>query len=253
MSRCIFLLAGIFAFVLGYAQCPDSVRVYVYPEVICPGEVVHLSTDSTRLHCVNIGDIICVHNVSYDTVIVSPSDWTLLGLASSYSPLSVVFFVDSTCRHGWAVQAKTEPYEKKYWYVKNPQHRFDVTSLLNYNNNMREALSDLNGFNNSIILTTQNTDYTQDKYPAVTSAKNQEPFYLPAIGQLNFLYPNTFCINTLCINYVLEEILLQQQIPTGPWWSSTESNDKTAFALENDEIVTSNKHSSCYVLPVMNF
>lgn len=245
MSRCIFLLAGIFAFVLGYAQCPDSVRVYVYPEVICPGEVVHLNTDSTRLHCVNIGDIICVHNVSYDTVIVSPSDWTRLSLASSYSPLSVVFYVDSTCQHGWAVQGNTV-YEAKQWVsTRNPRDQ-----LLDNFTNERLALGDLNGFSNWITVTTQPQNSGTTTYPAFSSCL--APFYLPAIGQLNVLF--SIKNNISQILGILGFSILPEN--TGDyWWSSTEFSNKNAWALHcsNGSIENQAKTKSFHVIPVMNF
>lgn len=250
MSRCIFLLAGIFAFVLGYAQCPDSVRVYVYPEVICPGEVVHLSTDSTRLHCVNIGDIICVNSNTQDTAIVSPSDWTLLGLASSYSPLSVVFFVDSTCRHGWAVQCDSTFKDSK-WTSLTLASCTDIEGINNLPAN-RTAFFDIHGDLNTAAIQSLNSS----NYPMFNQT---HPFYVPAIGQLNYLYAEILTIdNSLHLILGNSNFTL---LNYSNWWSSTESNvnpARQALYLKDGIVASQNKTSNPsskknYVLPVMNF
>lgn len=237
-----FSLATICIFSLGFAQCPDSVRVYVYPEVICPGEFVHLSTDSTLLHCVNIGDIICVHSDTYDTVIVSPSDWTRLNLASTYTPLSVVFYVDETCRHGWAVQCDST-YVKKQWNktARNPPDE----SLVNFTTS-RLAISDLDGSSNTDSITAHITS----TYEAFSSLP--APFYLPAIGQLNVLFSvkNNISIILTAVGFF--------SLPDNEdvyWWSSTEFSNKNAWALHcsNGSIENQAKTKSFHVIPVMNF
>lgn len=237
-----FSLATICIFSLGFAQCPDSVRVYVYPEVICPGEVVHLSTDSTLLHCVNVGDIICVHSNTSDTVIVSPSDWTRLSLASSYSPLSVVFYVDETCQHGWAMA--TEFHTDKVWYKKSGISE-DLTNI----DNPRQASKDLNGFSNT--LTVKNgTNYNSSNstsYEVFNSVSL--PFYIPAIGQLNILFSVRNIIST-----VLQHLLIDNFPVSSSWWSSTQYSPTDAWFLDTSgELKSQSKRKKATVLPVMNF
>lgn len=245
MSRCIFLLAGIFAFVLGFAQCPDSVRVYVNPEVICPGEIAHLSTDS--ILCTNIGDIICVHNDYNDTVIVSPSDWTRLNLSSTYTPLSVVFYVDETCQHGWAVEARNTAYEKKKWSVAIPrQHSIiDEPSLNNFETQIA-SISDLNGYSNTNNITQTVSNYTT--YNPAFSLQN--PYYLPAMGQLNVLFSVKDRVTQILTS------VSRFSLPDDDyyWWSSTENNTQNAWAINNSSTISAKaKNTDYYVIPVMNF
>lgn len=235
------LLITLYSMSLGYAQCSDSVRVYVYPEVICPGEVVHLSTDSTRLLCVNIGDIICVHNDSHDTVIVSPSDWTLLGLENSYSPLSVVFYVDETCQHGWAVKDTTS-YKDTKWSTSMS----DISSITNCPN-ITSAIEDIDGKSNTSAMLAANADATQTLSP---------PFYIPAIGQLNCLYSQAPFISSCITSSNNPHFLLNY----GKWWSSTELNDTKVwfFDISIGEISNQKKNlnpnsKKNYVIPIMNF
>lgn len=244
------LLAATCVFSLGFAQCPDSVHVYVNPQVICPGEVAHLSTDSTLLHCVNIGDIICVNSNTQDTAIVSPSDWTRLNLASTYTPLSVVFYVDETCQHGWAVEARNTAYEKKAWYSFPLGYQEQIPNI----DNIRSSLMDINGHSNTIaILTGPNyvTPYLT-YYQAFNSASSKIPFYLPALGQLNILFSvkdriSQIISDTLSTSY--------QTIPNDNWWSSTQKDNRYSYYLSNSGIISSNYKTinTYYVIPVMNF
>lgn len=247
------LLAATCVFSLGFAQCPDSVHVYVNPQVICPGEVAHLSTDS--IICTNVGDIICVHNVSLDTIIVTPEEWTNLRLSSTYTPLSVVFYVDETCRHGWAVEARTSSYENVdwAWWPVNIEPLTDLSDI-------RSALKDLNGYSNTVIAKTYTdwddsdidfTDYFPiDFFPAYYRALSEVPFYLPSLGQLNVLFSAKDRIFQIIHNHLTSF----QTIPTGSWWSSTEKDMDSAYFLNGSGVVSSGDKSNFhYVLPVMNF
>lgn len=244
-----FSLATLCSLSLGYAQCPDSVRVYVYPEVICPGEVVHLSTDSTLLHCVNIGDIICVNSNTQDTAIVSPSDWTRLNRSSTYTPLSVVFYVDETCRHGWAVEAKTDPYTTNYAWGLGTVN-FSATPLVS-------AILDTEGFSHTSFLLTASPNK-----PAAVQAHTNPLFYLPASGQLNVLYTNSSVINASlttcnCSNFPPVNHN-QPDSESNLIWSSSYSysNNTKAIALNwltgiYTEILKTKK--TPFIIPVMNF
>lgn len=238
------LLAATCVFSLGFAQCPDSVHVYVNPQVICPGEVAHLSTDS--IICTNVGDIICVHNVSLDTIIVTPEEWMNLGLSSTYTPLSVVFYVDETCHHGWAVKATTANYEKKKWGINNPLRHpnTDESELTNF---VTEAgsNSDLNGYSNTQHIRTNHTNSTY--HPAFDSPV---PFYLPAMGQLNILFS---------VKNRVSQVLTNASCSSLPdndynWWSSTENGVQNAWSINKTGTISITlKITDLYVLPVMNF
>lgn len=235
------LLAATCIFSLGFAQCPDSVRVYVYPEVICPGEVAHLSTDSTLLHCVNIGDIICVNSNTQDTAIVSPSDWTRLNLASTYTPFSVVFYVDETCRHGWAIGLS---FSEKKW--NNNTISTKLIDSLPSPSTAHDAANDFDGNSNTQTIRTSTTAaYSTTKYPAVGSIES--PFYLPALGQLNYLTSQM-----AIVNIALQ--LFDSFLPVGNWCSSTQYDKTRIWFVGTDfSIVIGAKINNYYVIPVMNF
>ncbi len=237
INKLIFSIAASCIFSLGCAQCPDSVQVYVDPEVICPGEIAHLSTDSLLLHCVNIGDIICVTNFddgSHDTIIVSPNDWTRLSQDHNLTALSIVFYVDSTCKHGWAVKA--ESYQTKQWKTSPSPDNFPTRQL------GIDACRDLDGYANT-------QQIHSATYPA--AYYTQDPFYLPAFGQLNYLF-----VQRNILNMSLQSINNNFKLPQGNWWSSTcHQTISSAIYLDikTGESQGQIKLTSYYVLPVMNF
>lgn len=225
---------------VGYAQ-----TITVSPDVICEGGTSYIGTD-TNLNYVHIGDIICVGNTNHDTIIVRPEAWSLY--SGSYTALSVVFYVDTTGKHGWAVKAATGAYSRAIWYYNPGQaHPEGLTPCSN--NNM--ALKDLDGKTNTSIIKTAGENYA-------AANSTQYPFYLPAAGQLYYLFTKTSLVNA-----TLENVLHKAPVPllispttASSSWTSTIANmngyvyviDCTGFSASAQIVNT-----SLYVLPIMTY
>lgn len=128
--------------------------------------------------CVNaqmahIGDILCEGDL-----IVSPANYP----SSGATAIGVVFYVDQTGQHGWAV-ALHDAGELTWGPLDNN------TPLTDYEN-MRQAIYDIDGYENTQIIRACGTDY-----PAFYAVDFENGWYVPAIGQLNCLYGNLMEIN----------------------------------------------------------
>ena len=177
--------------------------------------------------CVNaqvahIGDILCEGNY-----VISPANFN----ASSDSPIGVVFYVDNVGKHGWAIDLQDAGSFKWGTYGQN-------TPLTNYNNSDRLAIYDLDGYRNTEIVYAAYHDndsiYNTD-YQAFSALDFENGWYLPAIGQLNYLYGNLIEVNAGL--YAAGGTPFE----TGTswrYWSSTEQGNQGAWFI----------HASGYVL-----
>ena len=137
--------------------------------------------------CVNaqvahIGDILCEGNY-----VVSPANFN----ASSDSPIGVVFYVDNVGKHGWAIDLQDAGSFKWGNYEQN-------TPLTNYNNSDRLAIYDLDGYRNTEVIYAayhDNDSIFNTDYQAFSAVDFENGWYLPAIGQLNYLYGNLIEVN----------------------------------------------------------
>ncbi len=155
---------------------------------------------------VHVGDILCEGNA-----IISPANYP----SSGATAIGVVFYVDNTGQHGWAVAL--EDAGNYAW-----GDAWDNTPLPDYSN-QRQAVYDLDGYNNTSIIREYDTDY-----PAFFAVDFENGWYLPAIGQLNYLYANLIEVNA---SYAVVEGAV---IAPGNWnyWSSTEYTACDAWFLE---------------------
>lgn len=162
----------------------------------------------------HIGDILCVGNQ-----VVSPANFN----ASTHTPISVVFYVDNVGKHGWAIDLQDMGSFKWGTYNYN-------TPLTNYGSD-RLAIYDLDGYlNTQIILTafSNDTTYSED-YEAFHAVDFENGWYLPAIGQLNYLYGNLIEVNASL--YIAGGVPFE----TGTswrYWSSTENGSQGAWFLQ---------------------
>ena len=162
--------------------------------------------------CVNaqmahIGDILCEGDL-----IVSPASYN----ANTHTAIGVVFYVDQTGQHGWAIALQDEG--EFYWGPLND------TRLPNYSN-MRQAIYDLDGYQNTQIVRAYSSSYT-----AFNVVDFENGWYLPAIGQLNYLYGNLLEINNglaLAGGTIFDFTVLG-------YWSSTEYSSDFAWILQMD-------------------
>ena len=116
---------------------------------------------------VHVGDILCEGNA-----IVSPANYP----SSGATAIGVVFYVDNTGQHGWAVALQDAGS-----YTPGTA----VYSLPSYGNNIRQAIYDLDGYENTRIVRLHSEDH-----PAFYAVDFEHGWYVPAFGQLNYLYGN---------------------------------------------------------------
>ena len=157
---------------------------------------------SLEAQVAHVGDILCEGDL-----VVSPANYN----ASTHTAIGVVFYVDNTGQHGWAVALQDAgSYE---WGPKA-----NDTPLANYGS-AREAIYDLDGYENTQTL-------HNSTYPAFNAVDIENGWYLPAMGQLNYLYGNLTEVNASLL--VVGGIQF-----TGDWtyWSSTENSSNNAWYL----------------------
>ena len=169
--------------------------------------------------CVNaqvahIGDILCEGNQ-----VVSPANFN----ASTQTPIGVVFYVDNIGKHGWAIDLQ-DASASCSWGSSSDQ------ILTNYSTT-RLAIYDLDGYRNTEIIYAQYNDSTfSASFPAFDAVDFENGWYLPSIGQLNYLYGNLIEVNA--------GIYAAGGTPfeTGSswiYWSSTENSSTNAWSLES--------------------
>lgn len=155
---------------------------------------------------VAVGDILCS-----DGQILTTSTYP----SSGATAIGVVFYVDGTGQHGWAVALQDAG---SFTWGANGSD----TPLGNYTNK-REAIYDLDGYENTRVVREHSTDH-----PAFYALDFESGWYLPAIGQLNYLYGNLVEVNTS-----LERVNGTPFEMDGDWryWSSTEFSSYYAWYL----------------------
>lgn len=166
----------------------------------------------------HIGDILCT-----DDLIVSPANYD----PNIHTARGVIFYVDNTGQHGWAV-ARND-LGKLFW-----GQDYKDTSLPNYANN-RQAIYDLDGYENTRILRSLSTS-SNYSFGAVDYANG---WYVPAIGQLNYLYGNLIDVNSS-----LQKV--GSKLSDANYWSSTERSETNGWYLSftNGQLNTIRKSSA---------
>jgi hypothetical protein len=123
---------------------------------------------------VAVGDILCS-----DGQILTTSTYP----SSGATAIGVVFYVDGTGQHGWAVALQDAG--SFAWGAYGSD-----TPLGNYTNK-RKAIYDLDGYENTRVVREHSTNH-----PAFYAVDFEDGWYVPAIGQLNYLYGNLIEVNT---------------------------------------------------------
>ena len=160
----------------------------------------------------HIGDILCVGNQ-----VVSPANFN----ASTHTPIGVVFYVDNVGKHGWAIDLQDMGSYK--W-----QNEWNDTPLTNYTN-QRLAIYDLDGYRNTEIIYAQYNDSTfSARFPAFDAVDFENGWYLPTLGQLNYLYGNLIEVNAGI--YAAGGTPFETGI-NWVYWSSTEYSSQYTWAL----------------------
>ena len=184
---------------------------------------------------VHVGDILCEGNA-----IVSPANYP----SSGATAIGVVFYVDNTGQHGWAVALQDAG---NYTWGCNSSDM----PLPNYPNK-RQASYDLDGYENTRIVRENCTSSS-----AFYAVDFENGWYVPAIGQLNYLYGNLLEVNNSL------QVTGGSMFPTTEWryWSSTEYSSYNAWHLHSSGELSNyanynfngNKLNSWRVRGVRNF
>jgi len=229
----------------------NSVRITIIPELdvhivaltmsgdTITGPLELCEGDSVQLHAVAqsvdvyvaVGDILCT-----DGSIEKPSNW-----ASAYAEgkraKGVVFYVDDTKAHGWAVGLSQE---EKAWSTKDE-------TLTDNRLNWRDAIAELDGYaktGNIRILTMADSL----SYPAVWSVDFRNGWYLPAAGQLNLLFGELVPVNAS-----LTLVGGTTIVDTGGATTTTGGNGKTCLWSTTEKKRSGSSYPySAYVLEVMD-
>ena len=155
---------------------------------------------------VQVGDILCEGNA-----IISPVNYP----SSGATAIGVVFYVDQTGQHGWAVALEDAgSYE---WGCNGSD------MLIPNFGDKRQAIYDLDGYENTRIVRENCTGNT-----AFYAVDFESGWYVPAIGQLNYLYGNLVEVNASL------QLTGGTAFGTGPtYWSSTENSEVLAWTLSS--------------------
>ena len=199
-----------------------TVTVALDPAVLCVGEetVIHALTPNasvtlnTELPSVHVGDILCT-----DSTFVHPQNWPC-----GKVPKAVVFYVDTSGKHGWAVSLHDE--NSCAWATS-------FTGFLESNipdlvdcPHARAAICDHNGYQNTYHIRNYNT---AQYYPAAYAVDFEDGWYLPAAGQAYHLY-----IAIPHINNTLQMVGGTPFSTNTQWsyWTSSEINAGCVWYLE---------------------
>ena len=194
------------------------------PNEICTGQntTVHAMGENAGfipvVHppAVAIGDILCT-----DNTIVKPSDWPVAGKTA----MGIVFYVDSTSEHGWAVHLHDQGTS-----VTWGGYGTDISTLTNYYNSC-DAITDLDGYSNTQKIRNAGS---ASIYPAAYAVDFANGWYLPAAGQLRLLYGEIVTLNASL------QVVGGTQFPMNSqwwYWSSTETGESSAWQVAYDGYV----------------
>ena len=221
--------------VVVYTDLNLSITTNVEDNTICEGDTITLYVSVDQPLGVRVGDILCT-----DDTFVKPSDWPVSGKTAK----AVVFYVDGTGQHGWAVHLQNTS-SKKEWSKENVA----MPGLHSFSHWL-DALNDMDGYSNTQQIRNKGD---ASKYPAAWAVDFANGWYLPAIGQLNALYGVIFVINASLNTVGGTEITISDG--TGFWSSSTSSHNSYSlmFNYRNGGVEFDTKAKSKYVRPVINF
>lgn len=156
-----------------------------------------------------IGDILCT-----DGTVVGSNDYA----ASGKTALGIVFYVDDSGQHGWAVHLEYQgemPWCHEY---------IDIPNLQNYRN-FRDAIKDIDGYSNTRAIRNHGT---ASLFPAAWAVDFDNGWYLPAAGQIRQLYGYIPEINQ-SLNLIGGEPFI---LYSNWWiWASTECDSEAAWDI----------------------
>lgn len=201
---------------------------------ICVGDSITIYAMLPALDVILAGDILCT-----DGSIVRFPQFA----SSGKTAMGVVFYVDATGQHGWAVSLSDIQMNKK-WSSENVA----VPGLLTYSHWM-DAVADIDGYSNTQRIRSYGNE---TKYPAAWAVDFDNGWYLPAIGQLSVLFGSLNAVNNS-----LNEVGTPISYTSGSeiWSSTASSNSQYAMMIipQYERIIFDKKSVSHKVRAVINF
>ena len=186
---------------------------------------------------VAVGDILCT-----DYSIVKLSEWPIEGKTA----MGVVFYVDSTSTHGWAVdlQELDTVFQWRKTFYDLPSMCYDIPNVTNYAY-ARYAISDIDGISNTMYIRSAGNNIV---HPAAYAIGFDSGWYLPALGQLNLIFSEVITLN------VSLQTIGGDMIVFGSYWSSTEYDNCNAWFINSEGwCAASTKTGNFKVRGVRNF
>ncbi len=162
---------------------------------------------------VSIGDILCT-----DGSILSREAFPSSGKTAE----GIVFYIDNTDAHGWAVALNNQSSSIKWCRY----YEYDIANLPNISN-ARNAMHDLDGHTNTGIIRAEGNSSI---FPAAWAVDYDNGWYLPSAGQLRYLYSCAPEINASL--QVVGGTAIHYQY-NFYWWSSTEHSPYHAFDMNS--------------------
>ena len=201
---------------------------------LSPNSTVTLSSD---LPFARVGDILCT-----DNTLVHPENWPC-----SKAAKAIVFYVDPTGYHGWAVGLHDD--DTSCVWGTNAQWPADLNiPTLPDRPTSRAAISDFDGLQNTLL--TRNY-YPAAYYPAAYSIDFANGWYLPAAGQAYHLYTMIPTVNRSL------QLVGGTLFPTNThwtYWTSSEINYSLVWGLSSSNgLLPQEKHYSFSVRAVCSF
>ena len=195
-----------------------EISALAVPGVICLGDTVELYALGEHSNVIIdtmqartfVGDILCE-----DGSIIRPADWPCGQTAKG-----IVFFVDSTQQHGWALALDNDGC---VWFGSNGT---TIPGITNYPST-REAIYDLDGYTNTQIIRSVGNAST---FPAAYLVDFEHGWYLPAAGQMRILYSLIMTINQ-SLQLVGGVPINIQLTTTSHYWTSTIREGMSVYAM----------------------
>ena len=228
---------------LHVAETP-SVTALADPTVLCVGSETELHavgpqasvTLASELPTVGVGDILCT-----DGTTVHPADWPCNKVA-----MGVVFYVDTTGDHGWAIDLHDLNTPNTYLWGNIHE---DIPNLINYGSTI-SALSDTSGWQNTAAIRAQSATI-MFPYDAAMAVDFDNGWYLPAAGQMYHLYAMLSIVN-YSLQLVGGDIFSSDVM--WHYWTSTEVDYNNAWCLtKNNAVVSGDKYNQYLIRSVCSF
>ena len=190
---------------------PDVDTICLGNDVTIQASVGNTSVPVILVPEIAVGDILCT-----DGSIVKPSLWPVPGKTAK----GVVFYVDNSGMHGWAVHLVDQGVDLTWG-----GYGVDILDL--HNHTGHDAYADMDGYSNTQAIRAAGNATT---YPAAYAVDFDNGWYLPASGQFRLVLAMLFFVNPSI------ELVGGTPISTDDffmYWTSTEYSGIYAGYMEN--------------------